>query len=121
MSNNIGMVKWRMEPNTTCKVDSRPHTWLKTTTVNMEGVTRLSLVIQVGEEFAKFINSNTKAITLLLFMCAMKSQNLTRHLTVRHGFVVILTNYVVNLTILFNYIFRRVPCGAEHIRTRRIT
>jgi hypothetical protein len=38
---------------------------------------------------------------VLLFMCAMTNQNLTGHVTTRRVFVVILINYMVDLTISF--------------------
>ena len=37
--------------------------------------------------------------SLLLFMCALKIQILTSHLITQHVFVVVLTNYMDNLTI----------------------
>lgn len=52
---------------------------------------------QVGEKLARFIDSDTKLLFLLLFMGVVKNKMLTCHLIVRHDSVVVATNYVVNL------------------------
>jgi hypothetical protein len=42
----------------------------------------------------------SKACNLLLFMHVMKIQVLTGHVTMRRAFVVVLTKYMIDLTIL---------------------
>ena len=56
-----------------------------------------------------------RAYTLLFFMCAMKNQILAGRVTAQRVFVVVLTNYVVDLTIplvcslLQMYYIKKVP------------
>ena len=51
-----------------------------------------------------FKRKGSKLDTLLLFICAMKIQILTGHVTTQHIFMVFLTNYVVELIISQFYV-----------------
>jgi hypothetical protein len=60
-----------------------------------------------------YMNFSPRVITLLLFICVMKNQNLTCHVTTQRVSLVILTNYLVDLTIplksnLFNHTVEEV-------------
>lgn len=72
-------------------------TLVKTTT---KMVTYRLHALTCHPKLTKFASSNTTPMALLLFMCAMKkNQILTDHVNVRRVCMLVLTNRVVDLTI----------------------